>query len=41
MKKTDIAMYKSKELGRNKVVYFEKALLNQASLGYNKACLNI
>lgn len=27
MKKADIAMYKSKELGRNQVVYFEKSLL--------------
>jgi len=27
MKKADIAMYKSKELGRNQVVYFKKSLL--------------
>jgi len=27
LKKADIAMYKSKELGRNQVVYFEKSLL--------------
>jgi len=28
MKKADTAMYKSKKLGRNQVVYFEKSLLN-------------
>ncbi len=28
LKKADIAMYKSKELGRNQVIYFEKSLLS-------------
>jgi len=29
MKKADIAMYKSKELGKNQIIYFDKTFLNE------------